>query len=214
MLSAIRLVVWELKLEFKTPAILITFLFFSVSLASLFHYAFPVRWTSSLAEGGYLIVLFFLVTLVTGRAGQRDREASAGPVIFLAASSRWKVYAARVFARALLFSLVILFYFPIHMILLTGQFQTEDMAPVLIPGLLLSVTLAALASMVAMIASGNRFRELVMPVIFFPAALPAFMIHASFLKDGAPGFPALVVLAILYLSVGYAVFTNLKVDEV
>lgn len=209
-----RLILWELKIEFKNPAILLTFLFFSISLASLFYYAFPVGWNNDLMKGGYLIVMFFMVTLVSARAQQRDREAGAALPLLMNNTARSHIYFARMIARSLLYLLIIIVYIPIHSILLLGFFDLQIALNMLLPGMFLSVTLAALATLVALIASGNRFRELIVPVIFFPAALPAFIIHAAYFTGESAGIPSLVALAVLYTSIGYLIYLKLRVEDV
>ncbi|MCB1138408.1 MAG: heme exporter protein CcmB [Leptospiraceae bacterium] len=177
--SAARTFYWELRQEGKHPGSILFFLSFAISLNIIYYYAFGKQALSQHAGGGMMLSLFFVSVIILGRGHSRDREGGALKVILASGVDRVGMYLGRVLARSLVLMVVLFSSWPVSGMLLEGRpllFEAGDVAGIAALTSISCVALSALGTMVVVLASGNRFREMIVPVLFFPAALPMFMV--------------------------------------
>jgi ABC-type transport system involved in cytochrome c biogenesis permease component len=73
------------------------------------------------------------------------------------------------------------------------------------------------------LSSGNRMRELILPTLFFPLAIPIFIVYATIINELVQiemklnfllrNFILPIILSIIYVLVGVLFFNYLSVDE-
>lgn len=185
--SAHRTFVWEMRQEAKHPGSVLFFLSFAVSLNVIYFYAFGREALRQHAGGGLMLSLFFVSVVVLSRGHSRDREGGALKVILASSVDRLGMYAGRVLARSLVLMLVLILSWPASGMLLEGRpllFGVEELSGVLLLTTVSCTALSSLGTMVVVLAAGNRFREMIVPVLFFPAALPLFMVIAGAFERG------------------------------
>ena len=186
--SAYLTLIWELRQEGKHPGSLLFFLSFAISLNVIYYYAFGREALMRHAGGGLMLSLFFVSVVVLSRGHSRDREGGALKVVLSSGLDRVGLYLGRGLARSLVLFAVLVTSWPVSGLLITGNpvlFGTERMGSVVLLMGLSCLALSALGTMVVVLASGNRFREMIVPVLFFPAGLPMFMvISGAFTESG------------------------------
>ncbi|MCB1305790.1 MAG: heme exporter protein CcmB [Leptospiraceae bacterium] len=188
-LSTWRTFFWEMRQESKHPGSILFFLSFAVSLNVIYFYAFGRSTMEKHSPGALLLSLFFVSVVLLSRGHGRDREGGALKVALASSIDKLGFYVGRVLARALILLAILLLSWPISGILVAGRSLS-------IPGLeswirtlclfgLAALALSSLGVIVVFLAAGNRFKEMIVPVLFFPAALPLFMVVAgAFTTDG------------------------------
>jgi ABC-type transport system involved in cytochrome c biogenesis permease component len=73
------------------------------------------------------------------------------------------------------------------------------------------------------LSSGNRMKELILPTLFFPLAIPIFIVYATIINELVQiemklnfflrNFILPIILSIIYVLVGVLFFNYLSVDE-
>ncbi|MCX7810708.1 MAG: heme exporter protein CcmB [Leptospiraceae bacterium] len=218
---------WEFKIQFRSLQIIFMLLFFSLSLTVIYYYS--LRSNVFLDEKNYyglfLLSIFFMVILLSGRGLQREKEAGFYKIILMSPLPRWIFYLNRIFVKSIIIMFIILIFQFIYKILLIGQiyFFKNDLYIVLFfyPCI---VNLLAIGEIVSLLSSGNRMRELILPTLFFPLAIPIFIVYATIINELVQiemklnflltrNFILPIILSIIYVLVGVLFFNYLSVDE-
>lgn len=184
--STLRTIAWELRQEGKHPGSVLFFLSFAITLNVIYYYAFGREALERHSGGGLVLSLFFVSVVILSRGHSRDREGGALKVLLASPVDRIGLYLGRVLARSGVLLVVLLTSWPITGLLITGRpllFESGVLPRMLLLMLLGCIALSSLGTMVVMLASGNRFREMIVPVLFFPAALPLFMVISGAFSD-------------------------------
>ncbi|MBI41815.1 MAG: hypothetical protein CMF59_19640 [Leptospiraceae bacterium] len=188
MRSTGRTVSWELRQEAKHPGSILFFLSFAITLNIIYYYAFGRRALEEHSGGGLILSLFFVSVVILSRGHSRDREGGALKVLLASPVDRIGMYLGRVLSRSSVLLVVLLISWPVTGLLITGRplvFEGDVLFQILLLMILSCLGLSSLGTMVVVLASGNRFREMIVPVLFFPAALPLFMvISGAFSEQG------------------------------
>ncbi len=185
----------ELRSRDTVPAMLL----FVVGVLVVFHFALPED-SSQLAAAGMLwIALLFTALLALVRAFVAEREGAVIDGLLLAPCDRsaiWlgktlSVVAFLIFAEAVALPAFALFYDPVSWELLAGV-------------ALANVGIAAVGTLLGAMAAAARARELLLPLLFLPLAIPLIVggVGATLADDPARylGFLALYDLIFAILS--------------
>ncbi|MFN3603224.1 MAG: heme exporter protein CcmB [Leptonema sp. (in: bacteria)] len=223
------LVLWEFKIHFKSFQSILILFFYAVSLTVVYHYS--LREEIFLEEknfyGLFLISIFFMVILLSGRSLQREKEAGAYKMILISPLPRYIFYLTKVLTKSLIILLIVFFYQFIYKILLIGQIELGKEQIYLIlfitPAI---VSLTALGEIISLMSTGNKMRELVLPILFFPLSLPVYMIFTSLLNEYLNSlndqilnfffslkFVLPIILSLIYVLMGILFFSNLSIEE-
>jgi heme exporter protein B len=156
----------ELRSRDTVPAMLL----FVVSTLVVFHFALPSD-SSDLAAGGLLwIAIVFTALLGLTRAFAAEREQRLLDGLVLAPCDRsaiWLAKGASVLAFLLLAEAVALPAFALF-------FAPVD-ATLVAAVLLADVGIAAVGTLLAAMAAASRARELLLPLLFLPLAIPVIV---------------------------------------
>jgi len=157
----------DLRLELRARDTLPAMLLFVVSTLVVFHFALPEGADEVAAQGLLWVALVFTALLGLARAWAPERESGALEGLVLAPCDRsaiWLGKAAAVFAFLSSVELVALPAFALFF----GSVDAATVAGVV----LASIGICAVGTLLAAMAAASRTRELVLPLLFLPLAIP------------------------------------------
>lgn len=221
----ISFIIWEFKINLKSFQSILVLIFFAISLTVIYHYSLEEK--IFLEEknfyGLFLISIFFMVILLSGRSLQREKEAGAYKIILMSPLPRYIFYLTKIISKSFFILFISFFYQFIYKILLIGQISFSIQQFLILLFLLPAIfNLTALGEMISLLSTGNKMRELVLPILFFPLSLPVYIIYTSILSDFIKGnlnfffstkFVLPILLSIIYVLIGIIFFSNLSIDE-
>jgi heme exporter protein B len=172
----------DLLLELRARDTLPSMLLFVVSTLVVFHFVLPAG-ASPLASKGLLwIALLFTALLGLSRAFAAEREGGVIDGLVLAPSDRsaiWLGKAVATFAFLVLAELVAVPAF--------GLFFSGVGGGTIAGIALADVGIATVGTLLAGIASSSRARELLLPLLFLPLAIPIVVGGVGASVAGSPG---------------------------
>ena len=209
-------------LEWKSPAGILSVILFAFILAALYNYAMEadVFRNRRNLNGVMMATLFFSAVMLAGRNIQQEREGGALRVMLISPADPAGYFMGKVAALWQLQTAFILIYVPIYHFLLLGRIPGgSDLVGPFLTLALSALSLSALGILLSYIASGNRLREIILPLLLMPAALPVFMLATDALgrnpKEGA-SLGAYLILAgpaVIFCSLGCLLYHTLSADE-
>ncbi len=157
----------DLRLELRARDTLPAMLLFVVSILVVFHFALP-RGSSRTASVGLLwVALVFTALLGLARSFVAEREQGLLDGLVLAPCDRSAIWLAKGIATFVFLALAelvalpafALFFAPVHGSTIAGV-------------ALANVGISAVGTLLAAIAAAGRARELLLPLLFLPLAVP------------------------------------------
>jgi len=157
----------DLRLELRARNTLPAMLLFVVSTLVIFHFALPTGADEVAAQGLLWVALVFTALLGLARAWAPEREGGTLDGLVLAPCDRsaiWLGKSAAVFVFLAAIELVALpafalFFSPLGVAAVVGV-------------LLANVGICAVGTLLAAMAAASRTRELILPLLFLPLAIP------------------------------------------
>ena len=157
----------DLRLELRARDTLPAMMLFVLSTLVVFHFALPTGADEVAAQGLLWVALVFTALLGLARAWAPEREGGALEGLVLAPSDRsaiWLGKTAAVFVFLVLIELVALPAFAVFF----SPIQAEGVLGVL----LANIGICAVGTLLAAMAAASRTRELILPLLFLPLAIP------------------------------------------
>jgi len=157
----------DLLLELRARDTLPAMLLFVVSTLVVFRFALPEGADELAAQGLLWVALVFTALLGLARAWTPERESGALEGLVLAPTDRsaiWLGKSAAVFVFLAAVELVALpafaaFFAPVDLSTVAGVF-------------LANIGICAIGTLLAAMAAASRTRELILPLLFLPLAIP------------------------------------------
>jgi heme exporter protein B len=180
----------DLLLELRARDTLPAMLLFVVSTLVIFHFVLPGD-SSELAAAGLLwVAIVFTALLGLARAFAAEREQSVIDGLVLAPSDRSAIWLGKALSILVFLALAELVALPAFALFF------GDVDGALVAGVALGdVGIAAVGTLLAAMAAESRARELLLPLLFLPLAIPIVIggVGASVTDDPARyvGFLAL-----------------------
>ena len=193
----------DILLELRSRDTLPAMLLFVVSTLVVFHFALPSD-SSDLAAGGLLwVAIVFTALLGLTRAFAAEREQRLLDGLVLAPCDRsaiWLAKGASVMAFLLLAEAVALPAFALF-------FAPVD-ATLVAAVLLADVGIAAVGTLLAAMAAASRARELLLPLLFLPLAIPVIVggVGATVAEEPARYLGFLALYDLLFAILSWASF--------
>ena len=193
----------DILLELRSRDTLPAMLLFVVSTLVVFHFALPSD-SSDLAAGGLLwVAIVFTALLGLTRAFAAEREQRLLDGLVLAPCDRsaiWLAKGASVMAFLLLAEAVALPAFALF-------FAPVD-ATLVVAVLLADVGIAAGGTLLAAMAAASRARELLLPLLFLPLAIPVIVggVGATVAEEPARYLGFLALYDLLFAILSWASF--------
>jgi heme exporter protein B len=180
----------DLRLEFRARDTLPAMLLFVMSTLVVFHFVLPGDSSELAATGLLWVAIIFTALLGLSRAFAAEREQGVLDGLVLAPSDRSAIWLGK--------ALSILVFLVLAEVVALPAFALvfADVDGAMIVGVLLAdLGIAAVGTLLAAMAAASRARELLLPLLFLPLAIPIVVggVGASVTDDPARyvGFLAL-----------------------
>ena len=172
----------DLRLELRARDTLPAMLLFVVSTLVVFHFVLPGESSDLAAKGVLWVAILFTALLGLARAFVAEREQNVLDGLVLAPSDRSAIWLGK--ALALLAFLVVaeLIALPAFAAFFSGL-GGETVAAVA----LADIGICAVGTLLAGMAVASRARELLLPLLFLPLAIPIVVGGVGASVAGAPG---------------------------
>ena len=219
--QAVAAVVWkDLVLEMRTKDMVTAVLFFSLLVLVIFNFALsPTPQMVAVVAPGVLWVAFvFGGVLGLTRSFAVERERGNLRALLLAPVGRDAIFFGKMLAILVLMLVVEAIVFPVF----TVFFNLSAALPLMIPvALLATLGIAAIGTVFSAMAANTRAREVMLPLLFLPVAVPTLIaaVEASGLviRDGAAGdlgkwLQFLAVFDVIFLVVCPVAFSQVVED--
>ena len=157
----------DLRLELRARDTLPAMLLFVLSTLVVFHFALPSGADELAAQGLLWVALVFTALLGLARSWAPEREAGALEGLVLAVSDRSAIWLGKTVA-------VFVFLAAIEVVALPAfaLFFSSLTAAAVLGVVLANVGICAVGTLLAAMAAASRTRELVLPLLFLPLAIP------------------------------------------
>jgi heme exporter protein B len=157
----------DLLLELRARDTLPAMLLFVVAIFVVFHFSLPAR-SSELAASGLLwVAILFTALLGLGRAFVPEREQRMFDGLVLAPCDRSAIWLAKSLATFAFLALAELVALPLFALFFHGIDGTTVIA-----FLLADIGICAVGTLVGAMAVVTRARDLLLPLLFLPLAIP------------------------------------------
>jgi len=193
----------DLRLELRARDTLPAMLLFVLSTLVVFHFALPTGADEVAAQGLLWVALVFTALLGLARAWAPEREGGALEGLVLAPSDRsaiWLGKSAAVFVFLALIELVALPAFALFF----SPLQAEAVLGVL----LANIGICAVGTLLAAMAAASRTRELILPLLFLPLAIPIVVggVGSSLADSSGKYLAFLALYDAIFVLVAWAAF--------
>jgi heme exporter protein B len=193
----------DLRLELRARDTLPAMLLFVVATLAVFHFALPTGSGDDAAYGMLWIAIVFTALLGLARAWAPERDGGALDGLVLAPCDRsaiWlgKTLAVLVFlaaAEIVALPAFALFFAPIDLVAIAGV-------------ALASIGICAVGSLLAAMAAASRGREVILPLLFLPLAIPLVVggVGAGISSNGATFLSFLGLYDVVFAILAWATF--------
>ena len=172
----------DLLLELRARDTLPAMLLFVVSVLVVFHFALPTNASARASLGLLWVAILFTALLGLGRAFVAEREQGVLDGLVLAPSDRSAIWVGKVVATLAFLVLAEVVALPAFALFFTSIGGST------IAGVALAdVGICAVGTVLAAMAAAGRARELLLPLLFLPLAIPIIVggVGASVTGDPA-----------------------------
>jgi len=159
-------VLLELRARDALPALLL----FVVAALVVFHFALPADAAELAAKGMLWVAILFTALLGLGRAFLAERQQSMLDGLLLAPCDRSAIWLAKTAATVVFLGAAELVALPAFALFFSAL-DWQTVAAVL----LANVGICAVGTLVAAMALASRARELLLPLLFLPLAIPVLV---------------------------------------
>lgn len=213
-LGQIGAIVWkDLLAELRTREMVNSALVFALLLLVVFNFAFDLRVenVAEVAPGVLWGTFLFGGVLTLGRAFARERDRGTLEGLLLAPMDRSGIYLAKLLTNMLFMLLVEVAALPVFVALFNVPL---DWGLVLLTLLLGTLGFAGVGTLLAAMAANTRAREVMLPLLLLPIALPVVMgtvkatggaIGAA-RADATPWLQLLVAFDVIFLALSFILF--------
>jgi heme exporter protein B len=157
----------DLLLELRARDTLPAMVLFVVAVFVVFHFALPAR-SSDLAASGLLwVAIVFTALLALGRAFVPEREQRVLDALVLAPADRSAIWVAKTLATLAFLVLAELVALPIFALFFHGLDGATIAAFALA-----DIGICAVGTFIGAMAVATRARDLLLPLLFLPLAIP------------------------------------------
>jgi heme exporter protein B len=197
----------DLLLELRARETVPAMLLFVVSALTVFHFAVPEdlepRTEEVVAKGLLWIAILFTALLGLARAFAAEREQDVLDGLVLAPSDRSAIWLSKTVTVTAFLVLMEIVALPVFA-LLYAPLDAATIGAIL----LANVGIAAVGSLLSAMALASRTRELILPLLFLPLAVPVVVggVGASIADDPARFVGFLVLYDAIFAIISWAAF--------
>jgi len=157
----------DLRLEVRARDTLPAMALFVVATLVVFHFALPATASGDAAYGLLWVAIVFTALLGLGRAWAPDGEAGALDGLVLATADRSAIWLGKALATLAFLAVAEVVALPAF-----ALFFAPLGGPAVAGVVLSSVGICAVGSLVSAMAAAARGREVMLPLLFLPLAIP------------------------------------------
>ena len=157
----------DLRLELRARDTLPAMLLFVVSTLVVFHFALPTGADEVAALGLLWVAIVFTALLGLARAWAPEREGGALEGLVLAPCDRSAIWLGKSAAVFVFLAAIEIVALPVF-----AEFFTPLTAAAILGVLLANIGICAVGTLLAAMAAASRTRELILPLLFLPLAIP------------------------------------------
>jgi len=157
----------DLRLELRARSVVPAMLLFVVAALVVFHFALPSGSSELAAKGLLWVAIVFTALLGLGRAFVPEREQRVFDGLVLAPSDRSAIWLAKSIATFAFLALAEVVALPVFALFFHGIGGATIAAVVLA-----DVGICAVGTLVGAMAVVTRARDLLLPLLFLPLAIP------------------------------------------
>ena len=193
----------DLLLELRARDTLPAMLLFVVSALVVFHFVLPAGSSDLAATGLLWVALLFTALLGLSRAFAAEREQGVIDGLVLAPSDRSAIWLGKALSILVFLGLAELVALPAFAVFF-GAVGGSLVAGVVLADL----GIAAVGTLLAAMAAASRARELLLPLLFLPLAIPIVVggVGASVTDDSGRYLGLLVLYDALFAIISWASF--------
>ena len=212
----------ELLSEWRTREAISAALVFALLVLLAFNFAFDLRLETAeaVAPGVLWTTFLFAALLALGRGFARERDRGTLEGLLLAPVDRGALYLSKLLANTLAVLLVEAVSLPLFSALYGVAFDWPRLALVALLG---ALGFCGVGTLFAAMASGTRAREVLLPVLLVPIALPVVIatVRATAAVVGAgreapvddlPWLNLLAAFDAIFVALSYLVFEHVVAD--
>ena len=164
--------VWkDVLLELRTRDFVVPVLVFSLMTVVIFSFAFDPtpRVVALVAPGVLWVAIVFGGVMGLTRSFSLEKDNGSLTGLMLAPVSRDTIYFGKMLAAFLFMVAVEIVVVPVFIVLYNVGYAAAEMVPV---ALLTTLGIATVGTLFSAMAVNTRAREVMLPILFFPVALP------------------------------------------
>jgi heme exporter protein B len=199
----------DLLLELRAKDTLPSMLLFVVSVFVVFHFSLPSGSSDVAASGLLWVAIIFTALLALGRAFVPEREQHVLDALVLAPCDRSAIWLAKSIATFAFLAAAEMVALPVF-----ALFFEPVSGPMLAGVALADVGICAVGTFVGATAVATRARELLLPLLFLPLAIPLVIggVGASVATDPARYLGFLGLYDLLFALLCWAAFEYVVVE--
>jgi heme exporter protein B len=157
----------DLLLELRARDTLPAMLLFVVAVFVVFHFSLPARSSDVAAAGLLWVAIMFTALLALGRAFVPEREQRVLDALVLAPCDRSAIWVGKALATLAFLAAAEIVALPVFAVLFHGLGGATVLAFVLA-----DLGICAVGTFVGAMAVATRARDLLLPLLFLPLAIP------------------------------------------
>jgi heme exporter protein CcmB len=194
----------DIAVEMRTFEILLTTLFFAVSVVLVFAFAFVREGQAPpyAAAGILWIAIAFAGTLALGRTFERERYGETLRALLLAPAPRPALYVGKLLGMVTLLAIAEAILVPLVAFLFSSPMLGR---PVLLVALLAAGTVgfASVGTLFGAMLIRTRTRDVLLPILLYPITVPVIIcgVRGTAALVAAPGEPPDEALATMWLGI-------------
>ena len=215
-LSAIFTIVWkDLLHELRTKEVALSVLVFSLTVIVLFHFAFEAEneTIEKIAAGILWVTFAFAGVLSQNRTFALEKERGCLDGLMLCPVDREVIYLGKMLASFLYMLVIEIIVLPVFLVLFDLPLSVIPQIAVI--AILATIGFAAVGTLFSAIAANTKAREILLPILFYPIAIPVLILAANATGEIFDGeswgsvlsyLGALAAFDVIYLTVSALVF--------
>ena len=193
----------DILLELRSRDTLPAMLLFVVSALVVFHFSLPSEASETASTGLLWIAILFTALLGLGRAFSAERQGGLMDALVLAPCDRSAIWLGKALATMVFLGIAELVALPAYAIFFEGLGWQTVLAVALA-----DVGICAVGTLLAAMSAVSRARELLLPLLFLPLAIPIVVggVGASVVANEGRYLAFLALYDVLFAIICWASF--------
>ncbi len=186
-LGKVLAILWkDILSELRTREVIVSVLVFALLVLVIFNFAFEPDKINLVASGVLWVALIFAGVLGLNRSFVVEKDQGCLEGLLLCPVSRDVIYFGKMVSSLIFMLVVAIIILPVFFVL----FNLPNFRPELVLIVLLAtIGFAAVGTLFAALAANTKAREIMLPILFFPIAVPVIIAAVEATKLVLAGEP-------------------------